>query len=214
MPALTVDMIVRMTIPIAETTCGGFLAALASKAPIPGGGAVAGFIGATAASLGEMVAGYSMGRSDDASTEESIRVFASELERARALFLQLADEDAAAYAVLNAAFKLPKDDPARADSIRAGAQAAIQPPLAVLATAGDVSRILEKLLPISNRNLRSDLAIAADLAASTASAALWNINANAPLLGDGGDALLGESQETAGAIGLRCGSIQDACRAG
>ncbi len=210
----TNDMIARMPESIAATSCEGFLAALASTQPVPGGGAVAGVVGATSAALGEMVAGYSLGRSDDASIEESIKGFASELAKARVLFLQLADEDAAAYVVLNAAFKLPKSDPARADSIRAGAKTAVQPPLAVLATSGDVSRILEGLLPISNKNLRSDLAIAARLTASTASAAMWNIRANTPLLGDAGVGVLAEAQAIADAIESRCGSIESDCRVG
>ena len=207
-------MILRMPDSITATSCGGFFADLASTEPVPGGGAVAGVVGATAAALGEMVAGYSLRCSDDASVEESIKGLASELAKARALFLQLADEDAAAYAVLNAAFKLSKGDPARTDSIRAGAQTAVQPPLAVLATAGDVSRILEQLQPHANKNLRSDLAIAARLTDSAANAAMWNIRANAPLLGDAGAVALAEAQKTADAIESRCGSIESGCLVG
>jgi len=196
---------------IGDLTCAGFLDALASTAPTPGGGAVAGMTGATAAALGEMVAGYSLGRSEDASVEESIQTIKSELSRARQVFLRLADEDAAAYAVLNAAFKKPKSDPDRKDAIRAGAAAAIQPPLATFATAGDVLRLLERLLPISNKNLGSDLGIAANLAHASASAAYWNIEANAPLLGDEGASILKSGGDQMQEICRRSGMIETGC---
>jgi len=196
---------------IAESTYSGFLAALASANPTPGGGAVAGVIGATSAALGEMVARYSLGRSDDPEQERSIGAILPELSRARALLLGLADEDAAAYTVLNSAFKVPKSDPTRAESIRTGAATAIQPPLAMLATAADLARLLESLAPISNPNLRSDLAIAASLASCTASAAYWNIRANARLLGASGRALLTGAGASVEEIGARCGSIETAC---
>ncbi len=197
---------------IGNQTCAGFLGALASTEPTPGGGAVAGLIGATASALGEMVAGYSLGKSGDPSIEESIETIKSELGRARQVFLRLADEDAAAYAVLNAAFKQPKSDEGRQDAIRAGAAAAIQPPLATLATAGDVARLLEKLLPHSNRNLASDLGIAADLTISTANAALWNIDANASLLGDEGTEIQKRSCDLINDISGRAGFVETACR--
>lgn len=197
---------------IGNQTCAGFLGALASTEPTPGGGAVAGLIGATSAALGEMVAGYSLGKSGDPAVEESIETIKGELGRARQVFLRLADEDAAAYAVLNAAFKKPKSDPDRKDAIRAGAAAAIQPPLATLATAGDVARLLEKLLPHSNKNLASDLGIAADLTLSAAKAALWNIDANAPMLGDEGAEIRKRSSDLISDVSGRAGQVEAACR--
>lgn len=206
-------MILPMPESIAKSTCAGFLAALASTEPTPGGGAVAGVIGATSAALGEMVAGYSLGRSDDPSIEQSIAEIKAELARARVLFLELADEDASAYAVLNSAFKMPKADPSRPGAILAGATAAIQPPLATMAMAGDIARLLERLEPIANANLRSDLAIAARLAASSASAALWNVRANAPLLGESGPEILAEAIVRARETESRCASIETTCGA-
>ncbi|MCB9848417.1 MAG: cyclodeaminase/cyclohydrolase family protein [Phycisphaeraceae bacterium] len=200
-----------MTQPIASMTCAGFLEALASKAPTPGGGAVAGLIGATAAALGEMVAVYSLGRSDDDETESALRDITAELSRARGLFLTLADEDAAAYAVLNAAFKLPKSDPGRMTSILAGANAAIQPPRATLAACADVARLLERLLPISNRNLSSDLRIAASLTIASADAAICNIDANANLLGETGAGITREACALANDISKRAGLVESAC---
>ena len=205
-------MIRSMPESIAESTCAGFLAALASTEPTPGGGAVAGVVGATAAALGEMVAGYSLGRSEDPMVERSIQAIHAELTNARFLFLRLADEDAAAYAVLNAAFKRPRTDPERKNAIRAGAAAAVLPPQASLAAAGDVSRLLERLLPMANRNLVSDLAIAADLTLSAADAASWNIQANASMLGDEGAEMERETARRLNEIAGRTGFVDSSCR--
>jgi len=197
---------------IAQSTCAGFLEALASTEPTPGGGAVAGVVGATAAALGEMTAGYSLGRSDDHAAEQRLRSIRAELANARLLFLRLADEDAAAYALLNAAFKRPKTDPDRTSAIRAGAAAAVLPPRAALAAAGDVSRLLERLLPLANRNLVSDLAIAADLTLSAANAAGWNISANASMLGDEGAEMERETARRLNEIAGRTGLVETGCR--
>lgn len=192
-------------------TYSGFLEQLASTAPTPGGGAVAGMIGATAAALGEMVAGYSLGRSGDAAIESSIESIKAEFARARAVFLRLADEDAAAYGALNAAFKTPKSDPGRKEAIRSGAAAAVLPPKAAMATAGDVMRLLEQLLPISNTNLISDLAIAAQMSAGAATAAYWNIRVNTPMLGEPGLGMLEEAEFALAEIERRNRAIETKC---
>jgi formiminotetrahydrofolate cyclodeaminase len=205
------DMIPQMPDSIAQSTCAGFLAALASKEPTPGGGAVAGLIGATATALGEMVSEYSLGRSEDPSIEQAITGIKSELSRARVLFLKLADEDAVAYAELNSAFKMPKSDPERKNAIRAGAAVAMMPPQAALATASDVARLLERLLPVSNRNLVSDLGIASDLILSAANAAYWNIRANAPMLGDDGASMLLDAERSLSEIAKWSGFVESGC---
>lgn len=196
---------------IAESTCAGFLSALASTEPTPGGGAVAGVVGAISAALGEMVAGYSLGRSEDPAIEQTLQSIRAELANARAVFMTLADEDPAAYAVLNAAFKRPKSDPDRKQAIREGAAAAVLPPMATLAAAGDVARLLERLLPISNKNLGSDLGIAANLVISAADAALRNIEANSPMLGDDGAKILRDAAEQITGIHRRSGQVEAAC---
>jgi len=199
---------------IGGMTCAGFLDRLASRDPVPGGGAAAGLTGAIGAALGAMVAKFSASPKHAGDAVSEVERIGAELERARDVFLTLADEDAAAYSILNAAFKRPKEDPGRSDAIRAGAGAAIQPPLATLATAAEVARLLEGLMRRCNPNLRSDLAIGARLIASAAFGALWNVRANASLLGDTGAALLTEAEESLGQVESRCGGVEQGCLTG
>jgi len=156
-----------------------FLGAVAAKSPAPGGGAVASASGALAAALAQMVVNYSIGKKDLLEQQDELRFAATKLERARELFLQLADEDAAAYGQLNTLQKLPPGDARRAAELPEAQRLTLQVPQSVAATAIDLLRLFEQLARISNRYLRSDLGIAADLADATVRAAQWNVRINA-----------------------------------
>lgn len=163
-------------------TVEGFLANLADRTPTPGGGAAAALSGATAAALAQMVTAYALNTQRLATHHADLQQDHDALTRFRHLFLQLGEEDAAAYAVLNAAFKLSKEDPARQSAITAAAIDACAPPRAVLAAATDLLARIATLPPRTSKSLHSDLAVAAALADSAAIAAAWNIRANLPLL--------------------------------
>lgn len=198
--------------PIASQTCGGLLAQLASKTPAPGGGAAAGVTAATAAALCGMVVAYSLGRKALAEHQGFLEQAAGRLERARAVFLMLADEDAEAYGVLNALMRLPEDSPERAAGWAAAVDGALGPPRATLAGASDLLRLCEDLLGRVNPHLRSDLAVAAVLAEAAARSAAWNVSVNLPLLPDdrrGG--VHAEAERLVGDARARAARVEDGC---
>lgn len=158
------------------------LDAIAAKAPTPGGGAVASWIGATGAALGLMVVAYSIGRK--AEHDPTLTEARTELEIARALFMRLADEDAAAYADLSGVLKLDKADPARADKLATSVKRAIEVPSAVAATGLNVLRLMQRIGPVASPYLRSDLGVAAGAIESAVSGATWMVRANLPLVAD------------------------------
>jgi methenyltetrahydrofolate cyclohydrolase len=161
-----------------------FLSELAAKQPTPGGGAVAGVCGALAAALAQMVVSYSLGKKSLAPHQPMLEEAAKRLERARAMLLALADEDAQAYGLVNELSRLPDGDPRKAQELGPAQAASVQVPLAVGACAVDLLRLFVTLCGTSNPQLRSDLAIAAVLAEATARAARWNVLINAPSLAD------------------------------
>jgi formiminotetrahydrofolate cyclodeaminase len=129
-----------------------------------------------------MVVAYSVNKKDLAPHHATLKDAALRLERARTLFLTLADEDAAAYGLLNHLERLPDTDPTRLRDEPAAKQAATDIPLAAAAAAEELARLLDTLPTITNPHLKSDLAVAAHLALAAARAAGCNVRINLPLL--------------------------------
>ena len=74
----------------AEQTCGGFLDALASKAPVPGGGGASALVGALGAALCTMVGNYTVGKKKYAAVEADVRVL---MEKACLLYTSPSPRD-------------------------------------------------------------------------------------------------------------------------
>ncbi len=165
-----------------EWTVGDLIDGIGDKTPAPGGGAVAATVGALAAALGRMVVSFSAGKKRLTEHEPMYEDVGGELRRAAALLVALADEDAEAFARFQELQKRPEDDPDRVHGLKPAAMAAATAPLSVLATCADLLRTLERLVGASNVWLRSDLAIAAQLALAAAAAAKWNVAVNIPTL--------------------------------
>lgn len=175
---------IPLNMSIANLNIRDFLAHTAAKQPTPGGGAVAGLCGALGAALGQMVVSYSLGKKNLAEHQALLEDAARRLERARAMLLELADEDAVAYGLVNELSKLPEGDLRRVKELPAAQEASVNVPLAVAAVGVDVLRLLRELCGKSNAYLRSDLAIAAVLAEAATRSAHWNVVVNAPGLSD------------------------------
>ncbi len=169
---------------LARLTVADLLDKLASKSPAPGGGAVAGLVGAQAAALARMVVSYSLGRKSLAEHQPALESIAAQLDNARGVMLGLADADAEAYAGLNALWGRRAEEP---DAFRAAVRRAIHAPRSVMAASADLLRLCEALAPISNPNLASDLVAAAVLAEAAAKAASLNVHVNADQLDDAGE---------------------------
>ena len=168
----------------ASRPLGAFLDDLASKRPVPGGGAAAGTTVATAAALASMVVAYSLGRKNLLEHREELKTISSRLEHLRGAALAAADADAVAYEGLQALWSLDKTDPKRVEHWSSAVEAAIAAPRAIMEFAEAVLEIAERLEGRSNRMLRSDLAIAAVLADAGHRGAAANVLINLPLLDD------------------------------
>jgi len=174
-----------MTLDLRAITLGEYLDRLAAAVPVPGGGAVAGVTLAQANALGAMVVGYAIGKPKFAAHDAVHRAAHAAFESGRARAIALAEDDARAYAALNALWRLPKDDPARAGFADA-VLAAIAAPEATLALARETVGALATLCGTTSPSLASDLRIALDLAAAAALAAQENVRINLPSVDDAG----------------------------
>ena len=163
---------------LAHLSVKEFADRLASKAPVPGGGAVAAVTAAHSAALGCMA----LGKPNFAAHESENKKKLESLQRAQSQALALADQDAAAYATLSALWKLPNTDPRRVAQEPDAVRAATVAPMAIVLLAEAILESLQNLHKTSNPNLISDLAIAAKLADTAADAAAWNVRVNVPQL--------------------------------
>lgn len=199
--------------PLATQTLADLLGSLAARTPSPGGGATACTAGALAAAQAEMVVAFSLGKKSLAAHQERLEQARVALERTRVMLLGLADEDAEAYGAVNTLMKLPEDDARRRAEYPAALERSVQVPRAALAACTNLLRLLEDLAPITNRQLRTDLAISAVLAEAAARACDWNVRINLTFLAPG-SALSAVGEETHRALqeaSERRRRVEEAC---
>jgi len=197
-----------------DLTVGGLLEAIAAKTPSPGGGAAASAVGGLGAALAQMVVSYSVGKTALAAHEPALRGAAAVLGNAQRILLELAEEDALAYGAVNELRKLPEGDARRALELPEAVRASVRVPLATAAACVSLLRHFEGLAGMTNRQLRSDLAIAAILAEAAVRASRWNVVINATNLevGEVGAALkeieglVAEGTRLAGGVEGLCGA--------
>jgi glutamate formiminotransferase/formiminotetrahydrofolate cyclodeaminase len=135
-----------------------------------------------------MVARLSSGRPKYEPYAETIDRAAQAGEAGRRRLLELADEDARAYAGYVAARRLPAETPeeraARDAAIRASARSSTETPLEIVRQCRVLSEEIEALAGRSNLNAASDLGVAAHLVEAAAEGAGANILINLPGIAD------------------------------
>lgn len=196
---------------LSARSCADFTAALASDAPVPGGGGAAALCGALAAALAAMavrITAHSPRRQADA---PALADLAAGAERLRTALLALIDADAAGFAPLAAAYAVPKGDPSRQTVLAAASEAACRAPLEMLRKCRETAELLQRAFVQTNKLLLSDVGCAAALCRAALTAAAMNVFVNTGALAPGAKA---RTEAEAGAL-LRealpvCDTISDA----
>lgn len=171
-----------------ELTCAAFTEALASKAPVPGGGGAAALLGALSAALCEMAGNLTVGKKKYAAVEADVRRLIERAERLRLRFLELIDEDAAAFAPLAAAYAIPKTDPSYAATLRGATLRACAAPLEMMRCASEAVELLAEMREKGSRLLLSDVGCGAAIAGAALESAAFNVFVNTRLLPEDPDA--------------------------
>ena len=171
---------------LVDLTLREFGDALASDAPVPGGGSAAAYAGALGAALAAMVARIATKKADDS----ALRDFIGEMDNLRSDFIRLVDDDSAAYAGVAAAMKLPKstDDEkrVRSERMQAALLAASRVPLEVANTSRRLLEACERGLEKAPPAAVSDIGVGALLAETALRGAAMNVMINLASVKDRG----------------------------
>ena len=161
-------------------------ARLASGEPIPGGGSAAALAGAMGAALVAMVAELTIGRPDASDHQAQLIELRDSAMARRSALLDLAEDDAAAYAAVVVARRMPKgqevERQARQRILRTTMVTAAEVPLRTAQVAAEVLDMARRIAPIGNPNAVSDAGVAAQLASAAVRGALLNVRINLPYL--------------------------------
>jgi len=156
-----------------DMTVKDFAGATAAKRPTPGGGSVAGVVGALAAALGEMSLAFTRGKPRFAEHAAEHKHLARRLAVTRGMFLDLVADDAAAY-------ELFRQTKGAGEEGQVATAVAIDVPREMTKLALALLEDLRGFLPTSNRRLVSDLVAGAALAEAVVRISDANVRVNAP----------------------------------
>lgn len=169
-------------------TVTGFIDAVASELPTPGGGSVAALVGALAAALGTMVANGSAHKRGWDARWETFSDWAVKGRIVLTELLALVDEDSAAFDALMSAYARPKgtssEQATRAAAIAQATKCAMQVPLQTMRAAVRSMEVIKAMAEIGNPNAVSDSGVGALCARVAVRGAHLNVRTNAASFGD------------------------------
>lgn len=148
-----------------EESLKKYLEDLAAKLPAPGGGSAAALTAAMGVSLVSMVVNFTLGKPKYAQYENELRAILEKSEKLREEFLNLVDLDVVAY---------------KSKNIRD----ALDVPFMVCRLCLEGIKLCPPLIKKGNKNLISDVAVAAIFLESAFSSACFNVEINLKSLND------------------------------
>ncbi|ASS76229.1 methenyltetrahydrofolate cyclohydrolase [Tumebacillus algifaecis] len=164
-----------------------FLTQAASNSPTPGGGSVAALVAALGASMTSMVGNLTQG-DKFADVQAEMTAAAEQMAAAIRSFEQLLEADMSSFDRYMAALKLPKDSAeqkvARSQALQEASIKATEVPLDLARLCLDSLHLSETIADTANKNVISDLGIAALLLEAAAQSALLTVDMNLPGLKD------------------------------
>ena len=159
-----------------------FVAATASKAPTPGGGAIAALTAATGAALAEMVANLTFGKKGYEAVQTEMEELQAKAEAIRKRMLELSQADADVFNIFMDALGLPKntdeEKATRTAAIQQAYKDAAMVPFEIGELANQIFDLAELASRKGNQNLITDGIIAAINARAAVKSAFLNVRIN------------------------------------
>lgn len=167
---------------ITSRSCADFVAVLATKAPVPGGGGASALCGAIGTALGNMVGSLTVGKKKYAAVENEIKEYQAKCSALQKDLLALVEKDAEVFEPLAAAYGLPKDtEEQRAHKeqvMESALAAACEVPLQIMEKCGEAIELLEQFAEKGSRIAVSDAGVGAALCRGALRGAALNVFIN------------------------------------
>ena len=171
-----------------DYSCADFAAALASRAPVPGGGGAAALAAALGVALGNMVGSLTVGKKKYAAVELEIRALNERAETLRQQLLALVQADAEAFEPLSRAYGLPKATPEeqarKAEVMEQALHNACQTPLEILRRTAEALELIADYAAKGSAIAISDAGVAAALCRGALQGAALNVYINTKAMKD------------------------------
>lgn len=167
---------------LAQMKITEFMDALASNAPVPGGGSVAAVSGGISAALIEMVANLTIGKKNYETVEEEMKEIAAKASPFKEVFAVAIDKDADAFDGYMKAMKLPKetdeDKKIRSAEMQKCIKESANVPLQTARDAFSLLGMIEAIVVRGNSNAVTDGAVSAMMARAAILGAIYNVRIN------------------------------------
>jgi formiminotetrahydrofolate cyclodeaminase len=177
-----------MIMGFAEKSCADFIALLASKEPVPGGGGASALVGAVGVALGNMVGSLTAGKKKYAAVEADIIRLKKESDRLQAEFLALVQRDAEVFEPLSRAYALPRQTEAeqaeKTKVMEAALREACGVPLEIMEKCGEAIKVIEEFAAKGSSLAISDAGVGALFCRAALSGASLNVFINTAAMTD------------------------------
>ena len=151
---------------------------LASAEPVPGGGGAAALVGALGVALGNMVAALTLGKPKYAEVEAEVAELRQQGEALQERLLEQINADAAGFRPLAEAYKLPKDEPRRAEILEQATLRACGTPMEIMELGAAAIPVIAELASKGSRMAVSDAGCAAAAVRAAVEMAYLNLLIN------------------------------------
>ena len=158
-----------------------YLDDLAAKKPAPGGGSAAALSAAIGAGLISMVANYTVGNQAYKAHQDMVADILVRAEKYRSELEALLDKDVEAYGKLAEGLKVSGK---AGDKVEVLYKEAVKPPFEICVIASECLKLCKTIAEFGNRNLITDVAIAAIMLEGAFFSAKFNVYINMKYIKD------------------------------
>ena len=163
-----------------------FIEKVASKDPVPGGGSVAGLVGALGAALGNMVASLTVGKKKYADVEDEMQEMITEIREIQAHLLELVEKDIEVFEPLSKLYSIhpqTKHEKRQHDiEMEKALREACTIPMDIIRECGRAIELSQEFATKGNRIAVSDAASSAVLCKAAMQAASLNVYINTNMM--------------------------------